>query len=220
MGAATVPESPVHRLGDRPRGAGCGMQPRKLAHWTSVRSCAHIRTFRELGEVDRVSGIVFIIILLVLMIPLFLTTRRQKKMMRQTQETQANLDIGDEVMTTAGLHGEVVALQDSTVDLEIAEGVVTRWQRVSIRERLTAEADEAEDLDDEDVRDDPDADDETDADAVGDSDEEFNEISEEEIEGFSVEDLSPEDFALDDQTSDVEETSPEARARRDGGASE
>lgn len=166
------------------------------------------------------SGIVFIIILLVLMIPLFLTTRRQKKMMRQTQETQNNLAIGDEVMTTAGLHGEVVGLQDSTVDLEIAEGVVTRWQRVSIRERLTAEDDDAEELealDAEDLSDDPD--DEADPDTVG-GDEEFDGISEEEIEGFSAEDISPEDFALDDGESDVGETSPESRARRDGGASQ
>ncbi|WP_182347701.1 preprotein translocase subunit YajC [Tomitella gaofuii] len=147
-------------------------------------------------------GIIFILILLVLMVPLFLTTRRQKKAMRQTQETQANLAIGDEVMTTSGMHAEVTGLQETTVDLEIAPGVVTRWERIAIRERLTG--DSAEDADG--------GYDQADEDDAQDG------FTEEDIEGFSADDLTPEDFAGDAQGDGARRGSD--RGRRDGDVAE
>ena len=44
---------------------------------------------------------------------------------------------GDLVMTTAGLHAKVVETSEATLDLEIAPGVVSTWDRRVIRERLT-----------------------------------------------------------------------------------
>lgn len=155
------------------------------------------------------NGLIFILILLVLMVPLFLTTRRQKKMMRQTQETQATLAVGDKVMTTSGMHGEVVGLQESTVDLEIAPGVTTRWERIAIRERLTAETDESAD------------DEPQDADEAQDSAEDG--FSEQDIEGFSADDLTPEDFEVSgDETQRGTDPAGGRRQgpRRDGGVAE
>ncbi|QDQ97563.1 preprotein translocase subunit YajC [Tomitella fengzijianii] len=148
-------------------------------------------------------GIIFILILLVLMVPLFLTTRRQKKMMRQTQETQASLAVGDEVMTTSGMHAEVAGLQEATVDLEIAPGVITRWERIAIRERLTGDA--AEDVDA--------GYDQSDGDDVQDG------FTEEDIEGFSADQLTPEDFAGDAQGDEARRGSDRDR-RRDGDVAE
>ena len=82
---------------------------------------------------------IFPLLLLLLLIPLFMGTRRQKRQMQEMQEMQDSLRIGDEVMTTAGLHAVVADLQDTTVDLRIAAGVVTRWERMVIRERLNVE---------------------------------------------------------------------------------
>ena len=92
--------------------------------------------------------LIFPLLILVLLVPMFLGSRRQKKAMAVAQEMQESLKIGDKVLTSAGLHAVVAGLQDTTVDLEIAEGVVTRWERVVVREVLTDEVleDEASDV--------------------------------------------------------------------------
>jgi preprotein translocase subunit YajC len=72
-----------------------------------------------------------------LALPLFLSTRRQKRAIAEAQRLQSSLVDGDRVVTTSGLYGTVVASTDSTtVDLEIAPGVRTRWLRAAIREKV------------------------------------------------------------------------------------
>lgn len=62
---------------------------------------------------------------------------RQRKTMKEVQQLQNDLQPGDLVMTTAGLHAKVVSTAEGTLDLEIAPGVVSTWDRRVIRERLT-----------------------------------------------------------------------------------
>lgn len=72
---------------------------------------------------------------------MFLAQRRQKKEARAVQSMQDALAPGDLVMTTSGLHGTIVDLDDDTVDLEIAEDVVTTWNRLAIRQRVVPTVD-------------------------------------------------------------------------------
>lgn len=65
---------------------------------------------------------------------------RQRKTMKEVQQLQNDLQPGDLVMTTAGLHGKVVSAAESTLDLEIAPGVVSTWDRRVIRERLSPQS--------------------------------------------------------------------------------
>src|SRR3954468_14196371 len=82
--------------------------------------------------------LLFPLLILVLFIPIFLSGRKQKRQMAQMQNLQASLHPGDVVMTTSGLRGTVVdASYEETIDLEIAEGVVTTWIRAAIREKVT-----------------------------------------------------------------------------------
>ncbi|MTE14946.1 preprotein translocase subunit YajC [Nocardia aurantiaca] len=74
------------------------------------------------------------LLLVALLIPMFLGVRRQKREMAKVTEMQDALKVGDRVVTTSGLFGTVVELDDTSVDLEIAEEVVTTWLRQSIRE--------------------------------------------------------------------------------------
>ena len=62
---------------------------------------------------------------------------RQRKTLKEVQQLQNELQPGDLVMTTAGLHGKVVRTGESTLELEIAPGVVSTWDRRVIRERLS-----------------------------------------------------------------------------------
>lgn len=61
---------------------------------------------------------------------------RQRKQMKQIEQLQDQIAPGDRIMTTAGLHATVLSAGEGTVDLEIAPGVVTTWDRRIIRERL------------------------------------------------------------------------------------
>ncbi|MFN2534863.1 MAG: preprotein translocase subunit YajC [Pseudonocardiaceae bacterium] len=79
-----------------------------------------------------------LLFIVVLAVPLILNTRRQKRASAEAQRLQSSLTNGDRVVTTSGLHATVVGTtDDSTVDLEIAPGVRTRWLRAAIRERIT-----------------------------------------------------------------------------------
>ncbi|MFD4671150.1 preprotein translocase subunit YajC [Lentzea sp. NPDC058450] len=94
----------------------------------------------------------FPLLLVLLAVPLFLSARKQKRAMAEQQSLQNSLTVGDKVMTTSGLYGTVAdTSHDTTIDIEISEGVVTRWLRAAIREKV-AETEETvvEDKADED----------------------------------------------------------------------
>ena len=83
-------------------------------------------------------SLLFPILILLLFIPIFLSSRKQKRAQAQMQALQASLEPGDIVSTTSGLRGTIVdASYEDTVDLEIADGVVTTWVRAAIREKIT-----------------------------------------------------------------------------------
>ena len=86
------------------------------------------------------------LLIVALVIPMFLGRRRQQKAMTETAAFQASLTTGERIMTTAGLHATVVDLDENTVELEIAPGIVTTWSRQVIKERLVDPAElDAED---------------------------------------------------------------------------
>lgn len=94
---------------------------------------------QEAGGSGLLSLLPFLIILL-LFVPLFLNGRKQRKQMAETQAMQQALEDGDVVVTTSGLRGTIVdASYEDTIDLEIAEGVVTTWLRAAIREKVTTD---------------------------------------------------------------------------------
>ncbi len=74
------------------------------------------------------------IIMLVIMFAIFyfLLIRPQQKRAKQHRELIEALKVGDNVVTAGGIHGKVVAVQDSVVTLEIATGVKIKINRASI----------------------------------------------------------------------------------------
>jgi preprotein translocase subunit YajC len=75
-----------------------------------------------------------ILLALAFVLLIFLPARQRKKMQAQAQQLQNSLALGAPVMTTSGLHGTVARLGDTTVDLEIAPGVVVTYARQAILE--------------------------------------------------------------------------------------
>ena len=95
-------------------------------------------------------GLLFPLFLLLLFIPIFLSGRKQRRQMQEAQRLQSSLQVGDVVTTTSGLRGTVVdASYEETIDLEIADDVVTTWMRAAVRDRVVdASADTAATTDD------------------------------------------------------------------------
>ncbi|ALG11730.1 preprotein translocase subunit YajC [Kibdelosporangium phytohabitans] len=108
------------------------------------------------------------LLIAVLIVPMVLMSRKQKRAMAQQQELQNSIEVGDKVMTTSGLYGYVAnTADDATVDIEIADGVVTTWLRAAVREKVS-----------DDVVEEPVEDDEPVAEAVETKDEEKSVVSE------------------------------------------
>ncbi|MDQ0381946.1 preprotein translocase subunit YajC [Amycolatopsis thermophila] len=84
-----------------------------------------------------------LLLMLVVAIPLVMGTRKQKRAAQEQQKLQSSLSDGDRVMTTSGLYGTVAdTSSDTTIDIEIAPGVVTTWLRQAVREKVAPEVDE------------------------------------------------------------------------------
>jgi preprotein translocase subunit YajC len=103
-------------------------------------------------------SLLFPILILLLFIPIFLSGRKQKRQMAETQQMQNALSEGDVVTTTSGLRGTVVDTSyEDTIDLEIADGIVTTWLRAAVRDKVATDsaADEVEETPATDVPDSP-----------------------------------------------------------------
>lgn len=74
---------------------------------------------------------------LLLLVYLFWSQRNRQ---RKVTSMQAELQIGDEVMTSTGLYGTIVDMSDRVVTLEAAPGVALRWDRRAIVRSPLAEA--------------------------------------------------------------------------------
>jgi preprotein translocase subunit YajC len=67
----------------------------------------------------------------------FLMIRPQQKRRRDIQSMQSTMGVGDEVVTVGGLYGTIQEIDDESVQLEIAPGVVARYARAAIGKVVT-----------------------------------------------------------------------------------
>jgi preprotein translocase subunit YajC len=70
--------------------------------------------------------------------------RPQQKRAREHQALVAAVQVGDEVMTTAGIFGTVTDVEGDVISIEITPGVVMRVARAAIGRRMSADFDEYE----------------------------------------------------------------------------
>ena len=78
---------------------------------------------------------------------MYFASRRQRRAMQATVDLHESLRPGDRVHTTSGLEATIAAIADDTVDLEIAPGVVTRWMKLAVRDRILPDDAADDDLD-------------------------------------------------------------------------
>ena len=105
------------------------------------------------------SGPLLTLVLLGVVVYFFLIAP-QRRRQRQLQQMTSQLEPGSEVMTTAGLFATVRSVGDNEVELEVAPGVVSRYDKraiARIMEPPDADATNDEDAIDEDAIDDDEA---------------------------------------------------------------
>jgi preprotein translocase subunit YajC len=91
--------------------------------------------FRRLRYVDPI----FLFFLVMLVFLYLLLVRPQRQQAKRHQEMLQNLSIGDEVITAGGIYGEVTAIDDERVQLEIDADVRIAVARRAIASKVTEE---------------------------------------------------------------------------------
>ncbi len=77
----------------------------------------------------------------------------QQRRMRQHQEVIASLQVGDEVVTAGGVYGTITSVDEDTLAIEVAPGVVLRVLRNAVSQRI-GPPEEDEELSDDGVSED------------------------------------------------------------------
>lgn len=78
----------------------------------------------------------------------FVLIRPQQQKVKEHRDLVASLEVGDEVMTTGGIYGEITAIDGEVLLLEVAEGFELRMSREAIAELVEYESpDDASDED-------------------------------------------------------------------------
>jgi preprotein translocase subunit YajC len=80
------------------------------------------------------SEVTLIVVVVIVVVLLLLARRSRAKIVSREQEVRRHVEFGSEVMTTSGLYGTVVGINDDdSVQLAIAPGVQVRWTIAALR---------------------------------------------------------------------------------------
>lgn len=63
----------------------------------------------------------------------FLLFRPQRTQMKKRQEMLSALKVGDKIITSGGIYGEIVEIKDKSVRVKIAKDVILRMDRSGIQ---------------------------------------------------------------------------------------
>ena len=96
--------------------------------------------------------VIFLPLIIIMGLFMFFASRRQKKAMQATIDLQDSLQVGDRIHTTSGMEATIAGINDDSVELEIAPGVITTWMKLAVRDKIGPDTDEDDD-DFEDVYD-------------------------------------------------------------------
>ena len=83
------------------------------------------------------SGLGYLLVLLLPFLLLVWIMLPQRRRNQQIQALQTSLAVGDEVVTTSGLYGTIVALDDTVATLDVGSGSTLRYDRRAIGMRAT-----------------------------------------------------------------------------------
>jgi preprotein translocase subunit YajC len=77
----------------------------------------------------------------------FLFIRPQQRQVRQHAALVEGLEVGDDILTSAGIYGTITELDGDTMQLEVADGVVLTMAKRAVAEVAVEEVDDTDDTD-------------------------------------------------------------------------
>ncbi|SDL68236.1 preprotein translocase subunit YajC [Nonomuraea jiangxiensis] len=86
----------------------------------------------DMGQLGSILPLILLVVVFY-----FLLIRPQRKRQQEAIKMQNSLSPGARVMTTTGLFGTVVAVDNEDVVIEIAPGIETRWVKAAIGRVVT-----------------------------------------------------------------------------------
>lgn len=86
----------------------------------------------------------FVPLILIALIFYLLVLRPQQQKAKEHRELISRLKVGDRVVTSAGMYGEVVGVDDTTLMVKVANGVEIRFVRSAVTTVLSADQDASE----------------------------------------------------------------------------
>jgi preprotein translocase subunit YajC len=81
-----------------------------------------------------------LILLPLLAVVVWLMIVPQRRQMKEQRTLLANLAEGDAVVTTAGIYGVVVELDDDVMFLEVADGIELKMSKAAVARRIVESA--------------------------------------------------------------------------------
>ena len=104
-----------------------------------------------LAQASGGGGSGFLILMIGLGAVMFFMMRSQRKRTQAHQDVQRGAEVGDEVLTTAGIFGTIVDEDEDegTVMLEIAPGITIKMLRAGISRRLTDDGYDEDEIDED-----------------------------------------------------------------------
>jgi preprotein translocase subunit YajC len=97
-----------------------------------ISSAAAQATAPMPGPTPEGQMIQFGFIILLFVVFYFIAIRPQRKRQKEHADMVANLQKGDEVVTSSGMLGKVVRIEDDFVVLKVAETVELKFQKVAV----------------------------------------------------------------------------------------
>jgi len=74
----------------------------------------------------------FLPLILIIVVFFFFMIRPQMKRQKELKNYRASLEKGDKIVTTGGIYGKISAISETTVDVEIAHGIVIKVDKYAI----------------------------------------------------------------------------------------
>jgi preprotein translocase subunit YajC len=77
------------------------------------------------------------LILLIGAFGLYMFTRSSRNKAKKVAATRSSIEVGAQVMTTSGIYATVIAIDDDSFELEVADGVVIRFAKAAVARVVT-----------------------------------------------------------------------------------
>lgn len=92
------------------------------------------------GDAPKGPGLeMFVMIGVIIVVFYFFMIRPQQRKQKAEQKMRDSLAKGDRIVTIGGIHGKIVSVEDTTVMIEVDNGVKLKMEKVAVKPMVEAD---------------------------------------------------------------------------------